>query len=384
MDRIFDFLDQIFFNRLNIREKLSVAFFITAGLPLFLFIALYLLPHHQDIFAKPFIGIVTLVILIIFGGSIFLGFFLARKITEPLNTLHDSLKDVSQGIPLAASIRSESKDEIGDLANYVADLLDSLAKKNAELEAQYNKLKKSDRYKSEFLANITHELRTPLTSIIGSTEAVLDNLGSEKMSSQVQERLLINALSSSKNLLQLITDILDMAKYESGKMKIELRDFEVYPLLANILVDMEVLMAKKKVIVETSLEKRISHLYSDEIKFRQVLYNLLTNAVKFSKEHGTIEIQSFLRHAEGKEIYEVAVVDEGIGIDPKDHERIFHAFQQVDGSLSRDYGGTGLGLAISKRYVEMMGGKIWVESSPGRGAKFTFQIPLAPKEKITQ
>lgn len=376
MNALLDLLDRYIFNRMNIRGKLSVAFFLAAGFPLIMFTFFYLLPHHHDLFEKPFLGMAALVFLNIFVLSTYLGFFLATRITRPLQKLHNSLKKVSSGTPLPSDIRMDSKDEIGDLSNYIADLLDSLAKKTVELEEQYQKLQTSDRYKSEFMANITHELRTPLTSIIGSTEAVLDNLGSEKMSLTVQDKLLTNSLMSSRNLLQLINDILDMAKYESGKMRIEKRDFEIYSVLAAILVDLEMLISKKRVIVETSMDKQVSHLYTDEVRFRQVLYNLLSNAVKFSGEHGTIEIQSFLRHRESSDFYEVSVVDQGIGIDPKDHDRIFQAFQQVDGSLSRDYGGTGLGLALSKRYVEMLGGRIWVESELGKGARFTFSLPL--------
>ncbi|NJN36036.1 MAG: response regulator [Nitrospiraceae bacterium] len=247
----------------------------------------------------------------------------------------------------------------------------------------------ADRLKSQFLASMSHELRTPLNSIIGFSKVMLKGISGPL--TEMQEQDLTTIFSSGNHLLNLINDILDQAKIENGELKLKYGFFEVKQMVEGVKSIAIGLIKDKplKLIVETA--QGIPQAYGDEFRTRQILLNLVSNAVKFTPE-GTVSIQAYsVMDAKGRPLIRVDVMDTGIGIGDKDVSSLFQRFRQVDSSLTRTVGGTGLGLAISKSLVELQGGNVYVESQIGVGSKFSFTIPTeattetqadAPRERV--
>ena len=226
----------------------------------------------------------------------------------------------------------------------------------------------SNRTKSEFLATMSHELRTPLNSIIGFSDLLLEgNSQNEK-----QTRYLQNISRSGKHLLAIINDILDLSKIESGKIQLHREILPVKPLLEDMLANMQALAAKKEIVLKTSFDFDLGYIQADKGKIKQVLYNLIGNAIKFTDHGGFVTIGAKMK----EDMIHISIKDTGIGISKKDQEKLFKPFTQIDSSISRKYEGTGLGLALAKELVVLHGGQIWVESEPGKGSTFTFTIPL--------
>jgi PAS domain S-box-containing protein len=230
--------------------------------------------------------------------------------------------------------------------------------------------------KSAFLATMSHELRTPLNAIIGFS-SVLDSSVGDKLSER-QQRFLRNINSSGEYLLGIINDILDLSKIEAGKMTLEAEDVSVPEMIEGICRVLRGVTLPRKIQLVVDIHDDVSVVEADPIKLKQILYNLISNAVKFSPDAAAIRIAA--RSLTGDEsplrrdAIQVSVTDEGIGIDPKDHEMIFEEFRQVQGSTKRPQG-TGLGLTLVKRYLQLHGGTISVQSEPGRGSDFTFVLP---------
>jgi signal transduction histidine kinase/DNA-binding response OmpR family regulator len=245
----------------------------------------------------------------------------------------------------------------------------------ARLEASNRALARATQAKSEFLATMSHELRTPLNSIIGFSDLLLDEAGDDPETAR-RQRYVRHIHESGRHLLSLVNDILDLAKVEAGRMELYPTTFEVATSLRAVEAIILPLAQKKQLSLTTLVAPEVTTLRADEGKFKQVLYNLLANAVKFTPEGGRVEVLA--RLADGA--LEVAVVDSGIGIAPADQERVFDEFQQVDTGAGRHHEGTGLGLALTRRLVELQGGRIWVESALGAGSRFTFTVPVAVRE----
>ncbi|HZR99073.1 MAG TPA: response regulator [Chloroflexota bacterium] len=242
----------------------------------------------------------------------------------------------------------------------------------ARLEESNEALARATRAKSEFLAAMSHELRTPLNSIIGFSDLLLDEAGDDPATAR-RRRYVSYIHDSGRHLLSLVNDILDLAKVEAGRMELHATTFDVATSLRAVEAVTRPLTEQKQLALTTDVAPGVTTLHADEGKFKQVLYNLLANAVKFTPEGGRVAILARL----AKGALEVTVADTGIGIAPADHERIFEEFQQVDGAVGRRHDGTGLGLALTRRLVELQGGRIWVESALGAGSRFTFTVPLA-------
>jgi PAS domain S-box-containing protein len=274
---------------------------------------------------------------------------------------------------------AKDKEVAGLFEEVVGDI--AFALHNLEMESIHRNTKQSlleskiaaeeaSRTKSEFLANMSHELRTPLNAILGFSQV----LESEKYGSlnQKQSRYISNVLKSGRHLLDLINNILDISKIESGNMKFEAEPINLSEVIDETLVFMEPLAREKSIDLVLDIKPENLETYADRMKLKEILANLLSNAIKFTPENGTVGIQS--RTRDGQLI--VSVSDTGIGISRDKYATIFDSFSQVDSTSRRKYGGTGLGLALVKKYVELHNGEIRVDSEIGEGTTFTFTIPI--------
>jgi GAF domain-containing protein/anti-sigma regulatory factor (Ser/Thr protein kinase) len=247
------------------------------------------------------------------------------------------------------------------LAIQNARLFHELADKSRQLEA-------ASQHKSEFLANMSHELRTPLNAVIGFSEVLLQRMFGEL--NDKQDEYLRDIYASGQHLLSLINDILDLSKIEAGRMELAPAPFHLPSAVENAVTLVRERAARHAIALHVDLDPHLGELVGDERKIKQVLLNLLSNAVKFTPEGGRIIVRAGQRDG----LVEISVTDTGIGIAPADQAAIFEEFRQV-GSDERKREGTGLGLTLAKKFVELHGGRIWVESEPGRGSTFTFTLP---------
>ena len=252
-------------------------------------------------------------------------------------------------------------------------LKDNITERTKTLELikeQNKKILEADKIKNEFLANMSHELRTPLNAIIGFSEAL--NLKIFGELNEKQSEYIGDIHSSGVHLLGMINDLLDLSKIESGKMQLSKEIFNVKSAVDEALNIVSPLLVQKKQNIKFECKDKFFEISADRRKFHQILYNLISNAIKFTPENGIIEI---IAVKDGKNL-RLSVKDNGIGIAPEFHEKIFGKFQQVDSSYSTKQGSTGLGLTITKELVKLHGGKIFLESKLSKGATFTFTLPV--------
>ena len=274
------------------------------------------------------------------------------------------------------------RQETGAFAPEVVTLLQTFAAQSAlaiqnarlfrEIEDKGRQLEAASRHKSEFLANMSHELRTPLNAITGFSEVLLERMFGEINPKQTE--YLQDILSSGRHLLSLINDILDLSKIEAGRMELTLAQFHLPLALENALTLVKERATRHGIALDIEVDPGLGEFVGDERKIKQVLLNLLSNAVKFTPEGGRIGV----RAARTDGAVEIAVSDTGIGIAPKDQEAIFEEFRQVGSDEARKVEGTGLGLTLTKKFIEMHGGRIWVESEVGKGSTFRFTLPVRP------
>jgi len=374
--------------------------------------------------AKNIVTRQSIIISMIFLFSLIAAYLLVSKLSKPLKLLASHAKDVAS-IDFTSNEQKENsieklpikfKDEVGRLAeSFVfmeAELRKNVQKLIETTQLQKKAAEEANRSKSEFLANMSHELRTPLNHIIGFTELVLDKHFGEL--NEPQEEYLTDVHQSSKHLLSLINDILDLSKVEAGKLELELTDVELLPVLKNSLVMVKEKAMKHGISLTTTTDHVPDAIKADERKLKQIIYNLLSNAVKFTNDGGEIGLDAkkvnclvrpglrwddpeYLQILEegvnGEscddktliDCVKISVSDSGIGLNIEDQERVFKPFEQADGSASRRYQGTGLGLSLTKRLVQLHGGKIWVDSEgEGKGSTFSFVIPVDSKLNHTE
>ncbi|HEV7489018.1 MAG TPA: response regulator [Thermoanaerobaculia bacterium] len=295
--------------------------------------------------------------LFLFGASFF---FLA------------GIANLQQKHLLIRELESEQARELAELTRLTTEL----QRRGNELEDASRRIQEADRLKSQFLANMSHELRTPMNSIIGFSEILIERLSGTIDAKHVS--FLRHILTSGQHLLGIINDILDLSKIEAGKMEVYAEKFEVRPVVESVCTVMRGMAKTKMPIFVIEADAALSPIETDLAKFKQILYNLLSNAMKFSPAESPITIRAM--HV--GETITISVRDEGIGIDPKNHDVIFEEFRQIDGSVRREFGGTGLGLALVKKFIQLQGGWIRVESDRGKGSTFSFTLPIHSRAAV--
>ncbi len=282
---------------------------------------------------------------------------------------------------LALTLR---KDSTGKPVGYLLiskDITDQkreevLVSKNVELIEQNRLAQEANRLKSEFLANMSHELRSPLNGIIGFAE--LMHLGKVGPVSPEHKEYLGDILTSSRHLLRLINDILDLAKVESGKMEFHPEKIDINIVIGEVCDILRTLISKKKIQLTVNVDPDIGEIIIDTAKLKQILYNYISNALKFTNENGTVNIRV---NPEGANYFRLEVEDNGIGIRAEDIPKLFAEFQQLDASLDKKYQGTGLGLALTRRIAEAQGGQIGVTSTVDKGSTFFVVLPRVPQKQ---
>ncbi|MFA4827724.1 MAG: PAS domain-containing protein [Thermodesulfovibrionales bacterium] len=305
--------------------------------------------------------------------------------------IEDELRKYSEKLEDKVRERTQELENV-NLAIQVVN--QELQARKIEAEEAKFQAEAANRAKSDFLANMSHELRTPLNSIIGFSEVMRDGMAGTVTDDQ--KEYLKDIWESGKHLLRLINDVLDLSKVEAGKMEIELSEFNLKELIDGSLVMFKEKAMKHNIKVKAEVKEGIGNIIADERKIKQVLFNLLSNALKFTPDGGSVRVQARLVHCSqstvhGKEEFicepstvnreladfvEISVSDTGIGIAHEDMGKLFQSFQQIESVLTKQYEGTGLGLKLCKDFVELHGGKIWAESELGKGSRFIFVIPL--------
>ena len=296
--------------------------------------------------------------------------------SEELRVSNEELEEQSRALRASQHELEEQQAELEqtnsqlfDQSQQLEDERDKLARANAGIVAESHKVQRASQYKSEFLANMSHELRTPLNSALILSKLLGDNRDGNLTTEQVKFARTIHA--SGTDLLNLINEILDLSKIEAGHIEVHAERFGVEKLLSDISALLGPVASEKGLSLDVSMSADCPrHIESDRQRIEQILKNLLSNALKFT-ETGSVSVSASATR-DGKVVF--AVRDTGIGIAPEQQARIFEAFQQADGSISRRYGGTGLGLSISQELARLLGGDITVESEPGKGSCFRLVV----------
>ena len=313
--------------------------------------------------------------------TVSLGYLLIRYTNRSLNELNLGTVRIGGG-DLKYHIPVNNDDEIGDLTIAFNEMSDKLSNAMAQVQQSKEKADQANRSKTNFLANMSHELRTPLNAIIGYSEMIIEDYREENTLNEEQAvEDLARILSSGRHLLQLINDVLDLAKIESGNMTVFNETFDSVDIIEELINTMAPIAKKGDNLLVLEKSQDIPNLYNDAVKFRQLFLNLLSNACKFT-HNGKITILVTYNEKTRHAIYHVS--DTGIGMTPSQLTRVFEAFIQADSSTSKKYGGTGLGLAICKQFVELMDGSMDVTSAEGEGTTFTILLPTRmPTQKNT-
>lgn len=287
------------------------------------------------------------------------------ELTAVVTVLHDQTEAIEK-----EKLYGEVKRASEELEAKVLAATAELAQQNELLRRQAVALEQASTAKSQFLANISHEFRTPLNAILGYTQMLMNNLYGQM--DDAQRRVLSRVDANSRHLLVLISDILDISRIEAGRMPVQISSFRFDDVAQQVREELEAVIARSPVDVQFVLAPRVPAIRSDQQKVKQILVNLLSNALKFTHQ-GSIRVTTGFDRAAG--VLTVEVRDTGIGIAPVDQQRIFEDFQQVDNSTTKPYSGTGLGLSICRRFADMLGGRIAVQSELGVGSTFTLSLP---------
>jgi signal transduction histidine kinase len=308
---------------------------------------------------------VTFVIVAILsvGLALVFGYVLAWSVIGPIKRMEARLGAIASG-DFAGHVDVPNRDELGTLAANINQM-------NDELGRVYDALENASRHKSEFLANMSHELRTPLNAIIGFSDVLGEEMYGKLNDSQRQ--YVTDISEAGQHLLSLINDILDLSKVEAGRMDLAMSDVSIADTLESGLMMHRARAIRNAIALNLEVAPDVGAVQADERKIRQVVFNLVSNAVKFTPSGGRVDV-SARRH---DRVVEIAVADNGMGISPADQESIFEEFRQAGASSPGTQEGTGLGLTLAKRLVELHGGRLWVQSELGVGTTFRFTLPVS-------
>ncbi|MBI2207415.1 MAG: PAS domain-containing protein [Candidatus Rokubacteria bacterium] len=293
-------------------------------------------------------------------------FSMHAEVGAIVTILHDRTEEMEK-----ARLYAELKKSSEQLEQKVRDATGELVRQNELLRRQHIELEQASALKSQFLANMSHEFRTPLNAILGYTSMLLQGVSGD--ATPAQRKSLSRIDSNARHLLGIINDILDIARIESGRMPLTATEFKLSALTDEVVSELEPLIARATVDVKLDMPQALPAMRSDRQKVKQIVLNLLSNALKFTSE-GVVRVSATYDTAAGT--VAITVQDTGIGVAPEDQERIFEDFRQADNSPTREYGGAGLGLAICRRLATMLGGRIGLESALGKGSTFTLALPL--------
>lgn len=293
---------------------------------------------------------------------------LRTTVLKPLRQVVSVIGDIAGG-DLDQRVYIDSQDEVGYLADSFNTMTQSLQESQNNLRQVNLTLLEANRLKSEFLSVMSHELRTPLNAILGFSELLKDT--SDGQMSDRQEKYLLNIETGGRHLLRLINDILELAKVNSDSLELEKEEVSIPQLIEDIRKLGHPFAAQRRIHLDVHIEGGMPLIEADPAKVKRIMYNLVSNAIKFTPEGGHVSLEASLRDG----MVEISVTDTGIGISPEDQKKIFNLFQQLDSSASRSHEGTGVGLALSRKLVEMHGGRIWVESELDKGSRFSFTLP---------
>ncbi|MEB3210911.1 MAG: ATP-binding protein, partial [Leptolyngbyaceae bacterium] len=340
------------------------------------------------------------IILLVLVFVVLATWMVAAQIVRPVSRLTEAAAAIASG-DLEQEVTLNSNDELGVLANAFNSMASQLKRSFQELATKNRDLQTLDQLKDDFLANTSHELRTPMHGIIGIAESLMDGIAGP-LSKTMEDNLRL-IVTSGRRLTTLVNDLLDFSKLKHDKIELQLRPLDVQSIIKVVIALSQPFIQQRDIDLTYVPNDNLPLVYADENRVQQILHNLIGNALKFT-EAGQVEIrvQEYVQECvqecvqdleEAESTQEelgdrpsnyliISVADTGIGIQPEQYERIFESFEQGDGSTARRFGGTGLGLTITKRLVELQGGKIWVESTPGEGSTFSFTLPITVDQTL--